>query len=79
MPGDTDPACAEPVAEVPDRARPERDVDERVALEDPLALRLRVAAADGDDSVWTAALERCGIARDARPGADPASRGSCRC
>ena len=27
---------------------PERDVDERIEVEEPLALRLRVAAADGD-------------------------------
>ena len=33
----------DPVAEVRDRARAERDVDEWVALEDPLALRLGVA------------------------------------
>ena len=31
-----------------DRARPEGDVDERVEVEEPVALRLRVAAADGD-------------------------------
>ena len=42
------PAGAEPVAEMRDRARAEGDVDERVELEDPLALRLGVAAADGD-------------------------------
>ena len=42
-------AGAEPLAEVRDRAGAERDVDLRVELEDPLALRLGVAAADGDD------------------------------
>ena len=42
------PAGGDPLAEVRDRARPEGDVDERVPLEDPLALRLRVAAADRD-------------------------------
>ena len=41
-------AGADPLAEVRDRARPERDVDLRVELEDPLLLRLGVAAADGD-------------------------------
>ena len=41
-------ARADPVAEVRDRARPEGDVDVRVELEEPLALRLGVAAADGD-------------------------------
>ena len=45
---DTFAAGAEPVAEVRDRAGPERDIDVRVELEDPLALRLGVAAADGD-------------------------------
>ena len=48
---DADAAGAEPVAEVGDRAGPERDVDGRVQLEDPLALRLGVAAADGDHAV----------------------------
>ena len=46
--GDAEAAGAEPVAEVGDRAGAEGDVDERVALEEPLALRLGVAAADGD-------------------------------
>ena len=51
-------AGAEPLAEVRDRARPERDVDRRVELEDPLALRLGVAAADGDHAVRVLALAR---------------------
>jgi hypothetical protein len=42
------PARAEPFREVRDRPRPERDVDERVQIEEPLPLRLGVAAADGD-------------------------------
>ena len=41
---------------------PERDVDERIALEDPLALRLRVAAADRDDEIGLAALARRRVA-----------------
>ena len=44
-------AGAEPLAEMRDRARAERDVDVRVELEEPLALRLGVAAADGDHRV----------------------------
>src|SRR4051812_25816104 len=55
---DADPAGPQPVAEVRDRPRAERDVDERVALEDPLALRLGVAAADGDHAVGVLALPR---------------------
>ncbi len=55
---DPDAARAEPVAEVRDRAGPEGDVDGRVELEDPLALRLRVAAADGDHAVRILALAR---------------------
>ena len=51
-------ARAEPLAEVRDRARAERDVDLRVELEDPLALRLGVAAADGDHAVRVAPLAR---------------------
>ena len=50
-------AGAEPVAEVRDRAGPERDVDVRVELEQPLPLRLRVAAADGDDRSGPLALQ----------------------
>ena len=53
---DADAACAEPVAEVRDRAGPERDVDVGVELEDALALRLGVAAADGDHAVGVVAL-----------------------
>src|SRR5207253_7172359 len=45
---DAEPACTEPLAEVRDRARPERDVDLGIELEQPLSLRLRVAAADRD-------------------------------
>ena len=52
-------ACRDPLAEVRNRSRPERDVDERVLLEDALALRLRVAPADGDDEVRPLALP-CG-------------------
>ena len=62
-------ARAEPVAEVRDRAGAERDVDERVELEDPLALRLGVAAADGDHALRVVAasarraLPRCAARR----------------
>ena len=40
-------AGTQPFAEVRDRARPEGDVDEGILREDPLALRLGVAPADG--------------------------------
>ena len=52
------PACAEPVGEMRDRARPERDVDVGIQLEDPVALGLRVAAADGDHAIRVAPLSR---------------------
>src|SRR5581483_996298 len=52
---------AEPLPEVRDRARAERDVDERVKLEDPLALRLRIAAADRDHALRIAILQRPGL------------------
>ena len=55
--GDPLAARAEPVAEVRDRARPERDVDVRIEREQPLALCLRVAAADGDDRAGPVALQ----------------------
>ena len=59
---DADAAGAEPVAEVRDRAGAERDVDVGVELEDPLALRLGVAAADGDHAVGVLALARRRVA-----------------
>ena len=52
----------EPLAEVRDRAGAERDVDLRVELEDPFALRLGVAAADGDDELRVLALPRSRVA-----------------
>ena len=55
-------AGAEPLAEVRDRAGTERDVDLRVELEDPFALRLGVTAADGDDELRVLALPRSRIA-----------------
>ncbi len=55
---DAEAARAEPLAEVRDRARPERDVDVGIEREEPLALRLRVAAADGDDHLGPLALSR---------------------
>src|SRR5207244_4234794 len=54
--GNPEPARAEPLAEVRDRAGPERDVDLRVQLEQPLALGLRVAAADRDHRLRVRAL-----------------------
>ena len=59
---DADAARAEPLAEVRDRARPERDVDERVPGEDALALRLRVAAADRDHALGVALLQHLRVA-----------------
>ncbi len=53
---------AEPLAEVRDRARAERDVDLRIELEDPVALRLGVAATDGDDELRILALPRPRVA-----------------
>ena len=50
-------ACPDPVPEVGDGARAEGDVHERVLLEDPLALRLGVAAADRDHPLGVALLE----------------------
>ena len=51
-------ARAEPLAQVRDRARPEGDVHVRVEREQPLALRLGVAAADGDHLLRLALLQR---------------------
>src|SRR6266576_805339 len=48
---DTEPARAEPFAEMRNRSRAERDVDVRVELEEALALGFRIAAADGDHLV----------------------------
>src|SRR4029450_887975 len=45
---DAEAAGADPVPEVRDRARAEGDVDDRIELEHRLALRLGVAAADGN-------------------------------
>ena len=41
-----------------DRPRPERDVDKGIELEDPLALCLRVASADGDHEIGVTPLPR---------------------
>ena len=73
------PARAEPVGEMSDRAGPERDVDLRVELEDPLALRLGVAAADRDHAAGVAALARDRLAQVGTRASCRASRGSCRC
>src|SRR5439155_12884699 len=58
---DAEAAGAEPLAKVRDRPGPECDVDGRVEREEPLALRLGVAAADRDDHLGTFALARGGI------------------
>ena len=60
-PRDRVAAGGDPLAEVRDRAGAERDVDERVLLEDPLALRLGVAAADRDHEVGPLALAGGGV------------------
>ena len=76
---DADPTGAEPLAEVCDRSRAERDVDRGIELEDALALRFRVAAADGDHAIRVLAasvpLQRRGTPR----ASGRASRGSCTC
>ena len=53
---DGEPARREPVAEVRDRSRAEGDVHERIAVEDPLPLRLGIAPADRDDEIGIPAL-----------------------
>ena len=60
-PRDCVPAGGDPLAEVRDRARPEGDVHERIALEDALALGLRVAAADRDHEVGALPLACGGV------------------
>src|SRR5207302_8839229 len=55
--GDALAARAEPFCEVRDRAGAERDVHERVAIEEAVALPLRVATADGDHLLGIALLE----------------------
>ena len=57
---------AEPVREMRDRAGPEGDVDVRVELEDPLALRLGIAAADRNDAAGVAPLASRGLAEVCR-------------
>src|SRR5439155_12126604 len=51
----------DPLAEMRDRARPERDVDERVVLEDSLPLCLCVAPADRDDEIRPLPLAGGGV------------------
>ena len=58
---DREAAGGDPVAEVRYRAGAEGDVDEWIELEDPLSLRLGVAATDGDDHVGTLALHGAGV------------------
>src|SRR5207248_2770318 len=53
---DAEPACTQPVAEMWDRAGAEGDVHLRVELEQPLALRLGIAAADRDHRVGVLTL-----------------------
>src|SRR6476469_4528332 len=57
-PCDPLPARAEPLAQVRDRAGPEGHVDVRIEREQPLSLRLGVAAADRDHLVGLALLDR---------------------
>ena len=59
---DAEAARAEPLPEMRDRARAERDVDVRIQLEQPLTLCLGVAAADGDHGVRLCALLRDRVA-----------------
>ncbi len=59
-------ARAEPVAEMGDRAGAEGDVDVGIELEDPLALGLREAAADGDHALGISPLLRGGVAEIGR-------------
>ena len=59
-------AVRDPVAQMRNRSWAERDVDERIQLEDPLALRFGVAAADGDDDVRLLALPRAGVSEVGR-------------
>src|SRR6185312_16184890 len=54
-------ARCDPVAEMRDRAGAESDVDERVLLEDTLALRLGVAPSHRDDHIRAIALHRSRI------------------
>ena len=53
---------AEPVREMRNRPGPERDVDERVEVEEPLPLCLCVAAADGDHLLRIGELEHLRVA-----------------
>ena len=46
-----DATRSDPLGEVRDRARPERDIDERVEIEDPLALCFRKAASNCDHEI----------------------------
>ena len=64
--GHPHPARAEPVAEMGDRAGPEGDVDVGIELEDPLALGLGEAAADGDHALGVSPLLRRGVAEIGR-------------
>ena len=57
---------ADPVGEVRDRPGPERHVDERVELEEAVALSLGVAAADGDDRVGIPLLQHARVAQVGR-------------
>src|SRR5712691_401861 len=51
----------DPPAEMRDRAWAERHIDERVLIEDPVPLSLRVAAADGDDEIGPLTLAGSGV------------------
>ena len=58
---DAETAGAEPLAEMRNRSRPERDVDVRIELEQAVALRFRITAPDGDHLVRVASLDRGGL------------------
>ena len=60
---DAHAARPEPFAEMRDRTRPEGNIDRRVELEDPLALRLGIAAADGDHPIRMLSLASRGFAQ----------------
>src|SRR5207302_8192318 len=51
-------AGAEPIGEMQNRPGTEGDVDERIEVEDPFALGLGEAAADGDHALGIGILER---------------------
>ena len=59
--GTPKPPAPSQFAEMVDRPRAEGDVDKRITLEQPIPLRLGVAAAHGDDRLWIARLRRARV------------------